>query len=146
MIRQDMVLALEGDRVAGFMAFLRDYTCEHIDRIPNLYASTSLVHPDFHGQKLMQRFYEAMIHTFPGRPIYTRTWHTNASHLRVLDKLGFRLLKHLENHRGRGSIRSTTSGSLTAAIRPRCCRYSCGFTAGLRLPTKVMASQWPSAT
>ena len=102
MIQQDMVLALEGDRVAGFMAFRRDYTCEYIQRTPNLYASTCLVHPDFRGQKLMQRFYEAMMAAFPGFPIYTRTWHTNVSHLRVLEKLGFRLLKHLENHRGPG--------------------------------------------
>lgn len=102
MVQQDMVLALEGDTVAGFMAFRRDYTCPYIQRTPNLYASTCLVHPDFRGQKLMQRFYEAMMAAFPGYPIYTRTWHTNASHLRVLDKLGFRLLQLLENHRGPG--------------------------------------------
>jgi len=102
MAQQDMVLALEGETVAGFMAFRRDHTCEHITRVPNLYASTCLIHPDFRGQKLMQRFYETMMAAFPGRPIYTRTWHTNYPHLRVLDKLGFRQLCCLENHRGQG--------------------------------------------
>jgi len=99
---QCFVLALDGRRMAGFMSFRRDYSCPHIPEGPNLYASTSVVHPDYRGQGLMKAFYRTMLETFPGRGVYTRTWHTNTPHLRVLEKLGFRLLATLENHRGPG--------------------------------------------
>ena len=101
---QPMVLALDGERLAGFMAFRYDHTCDQIgpETLPNMYASTSVVHPDYRGQKLMQRFYETMIAAHPQRGVYTRTWVGNLSHLRVLDKLSFRQLCCLKDHRGPG--------------------------------------------
>ena len=102
MKEQCFVLALEGDRVAGFMSFKKDYSCDHVPNVANLYASTSVVHPDFRGQGLMKKFYMAMMEGYPDRPIYTRTWHENVPHLRVLEKLGFRQIALLENHRGPG--------------------------------------------
>ena len=104
MASQPVVLALEDDRCLGFMAFKFDYTCEYIgeDTLPNLYASTCVVHPDARGRKLMEGFYREMIRLFPEADICTRTWHTNAPHLRVLEKLGFRELARLKDHRGPG--------------------------------------------
>lgn len=101
---QPMVLALDGSRVAGFMAFRYDYTCDQIgpECLPNMYASTSVVHPDYRGQGLMRRFYETMIKSDPERGIYTRTWAANASHLKVLSRLGFHELCRLKDHRGPG--------------------------------------------
>jgi hypothetical protein len=54
------------------------------------------------GKGLMKGFYQVMIDLFPNCSIYTRTWHTNISHLKVLDKLGFSLLIRLPDHRGPG--------------------------------------------
>jgi RimJ/RimL family protein N-acetyltransferase len=102
MKKQCFVLALEGDQVAGFMSFRQNYENSHIPAGPNLYASTCVVHPDFRGQGLMSGFYREMIHSFPTLPIYTRTWHTNYGHLKVLSRLGFSLLEQLENDRGPG--------------------------------------------
>lgn len=99
---QPVILALENGTVAGFMAFKFDHTCPEITRTPNLYASTSVVHPDHRGKGLMGGFYEEMIKRFPDRPIYTRTWSTNTSHLHVLAKLGFSQIACLKNHRGEG--------------------------------------------
>ena len=98
------VLALDGDRVAGFMTFRFDHICDQIgpETLPNLYASTCVVHPDYRGQGLMTKFYTAMMEHYPHRGIYTRTWHTNFGHLKVLDRLGFSQLCCLENHRGEG--------------------------------------------
>ena len=61
-----------------------------------------MVHPDARGKGLMKGFYQKMIELFPLCNIYTRTWHTNISHLKVLDKLGFSLLVQLPDHRGPG--------------------------------------------
>ena len=102
MSTQPVVVAVENDRCYGFMAFKKDYTCEYYEKLPNLYASTCVVHPDTRGQGLMGRFYQKMIDLFPECSVYTRTWHTNISHLKVLDKLGFTLLTRLPDHRGPG--------------------------------------------
>ena len=99
---QPVVVAVENGRCFGFMAFKRDYVCEYYQKLPNLYASTCVVHPDGRGKGLMQGFYQTMIDLFPQCNIYTRTWHTNVPHLKVLDRLGFSLLVRLPDHRGPG--------------------------------------------
>ncbi len=102
MKQQCFVLALEGDTLAGFMSFKIDHTGAHIPSGENLYASTAVVHPDFRGKGLMTAFYREMIRSFPQRPIYTRTWHENVGHLKVLSKLGFQCIDYLPNDRGEG--------------------------------------------
>lgn len=102
MATQPVVLALEGTQVLGFMAFKENYTCDQISELPNLYASTCVVHPLGRGKGLMTGFYREMIRQFPGRSIFTRTWSTNAAHFRVLEKLGFSEYTRLKNHRGEG--------------------------------------------
>lgn len=102
MKQQAFVLALDGKRVAGFMSFRFDHQCDYSPEGPNLYASTSVVHPDYRGQGLMKEFYRAMIREYPERAIFTRTWEENKPHLRVLEKLGFVMTARLENHRGNG--------------------------------------------
>lgn len=99
---QPVIIAKENGDVAGFMAFKFDHTCDEIKQIPNVYASTCVVSPNYRGKGVMQKFYEETIRLFPGRPICTRTWSTNASHLRVLSKLGFTQIACLKGHRGPG--------------------------------------------
>ncbi len=102
MKEQSFVLALKEDRLCGFMSFRINHKGAHIDEKENLYASTSVVHPDFRGQGLMTSFYKEMIKAYPKKPIYTRTWHENYGHLKVLGRLGFRQIEFLENDRGNG--------------------------------------------
>lgn len=102
MKQQAFVLALDGEKVAGFMSFRFDHRCDHSPTGPNLYASTSVVHPDYRGQGLMGGFYKTMIAGYPERTVFTRTWEENKAHLRVLDRLGFCRTARLENHRGPG--------------------------------------------
>ena len=97
-----VVLALDGDKVVGFMHFRFDHTCSHITQVPNAYACTSSVHPDGRGHGLMQKFYTAIIEAYPDRMVCTRTWHTNLGHLHILSKLGFAQTCCLENDRGPG--------------------------------------------
>ena len=102
MASQPVVLALENSAVLGFMSFKENYTCDQIQELPNLYASTCVVHPQGRGKGLMTGFYREMIRQFPGRSIYTRTWATNSAHLRVLEKLDFFECARLKDHRGKG--------------------------------------------
>ena len=102
MENQPVIVALEDGAVAGFMAFKFDHTCAEITRTPNVYASTCVVHPDHRGKGMMRKFYEEMIRLYPDRPVCTRTWTTNVSHLHVLNKLGFSQIACLKDHRGPG--------------------------------------------
>ena len=104
MASQPVIVAIEDGRCLGFMAFKLDHTCEQIteDMLPNFYASTCVVHPDTRGRGMMRLFYETMIDLYPERDLYTRTWHTNYAHLKVLDRLGFSLIARLPDHRGPG--------------------------------------------
>lgn len=104
MAAQPVIVAVEEGKCLGFMAFKLNHTCEYIgeESFPNMYASTCVVHPETRGRGLMRMFYETMIDLFPGRDLYTRTWHTNYPHLKVLDKLGFAEIVRLPNHRGPG--------------------------------------------
>ena len=102
MLAQPVVVAVEDGVCKGFMAFKRDFVCDYYKNTPNMYASTCVVHPDARGKGLMRRFYETIMDLFPSYSIYTRTWHTNVSHLKVLDRLGFSLLARLPEHRGPG--------------------------------------------
>ena len=102
MKKQSFVLAFEEGKVAGFMSFRENYENDHLPKGENLYASTCVVHPDFRGRGMMRGFYEAMIALYPDRDLYTRTWHTNYPHLKVLDRLGFAEIVRLPNHRGPG--------------------------------------------
>ena len=99
-----MVLAMDGERLAGFMAFRFDLTNELIgpETLPNIYATTSVVHPDYRGQGLMNKMYRTMIGGYPQRAVYTRTWSGNLSHLKVAQRLGFTQLCCLKDHRGPG--------------------------------------------
>lgn len=104
MASQPVIVAVENNRCMGFMAFKLNHTCKQIgpETFPNFYASTCVVHPDTRGRGLMRGFYETMIDLFPDRDGYTRTWHTNYAHLKVLDRLGFAEIARLPNHRGPG--------------------------------------------
>lgn len=102
MENQPVIIAMVDGAVAGFMAFKFDHTCDEIKRTPNVYASTCVVDPAHRGKGMMRKFYEKMIGLYPGRPICTRTWSTNVSHLHVLEKLGFSQIACLKDHRGPG--------------------------------------------
>ena len=101
---QAMVLAMDGDRLAGFMAFRFDLTNDLIgpETLPNIYATTSVVSPDYRGQGLMEKMYRTMIGGYPQRAVYARTWSGNLSHLKIAARLGFIHLKVLKDHRGPG--------------------------------------------
>lgn len=104
MAHQPVILAIEDGKCLGFMAFKENHTCTEITPyyLPNLYASTCVVHPSTRGKGLMKQFYREMIALAPNRFICTRTWHTNAAHLHILDNLDFECIARLKDHRGPG--------------------------------------------
>ena len=103
-IKYKFVLALSGEKIVGFMCCMPDHTVsvEGHESFVAEYVSTSIVTPECRGQGAMQRFYQSIIDSNPGKNVATRTWSGNDVHLHVLAKLGFELFATLKNDRGEG--------------------------------------------
>ena len=101
-IRQHAILVIDGGRVVAFMSFQKDYVCEHIstEYLPNLYITTVIVHPEYRHCGIARRMYERLMKHYPKRYIFTRTWSTNGSHIRILLEKGFHEHCVLYNDRG----------------------------------------------
>lgn len=77
--------------VIAFMSFKMDYVSEEIlpSFSPNIYITTVIVHPDFRNKGITNSFYRKLFSKFGNRNIFTRTWSTNDSHIRILSSLKF---------------------------------------------------------
>ncbi len=100
---QSAILAVEDDRVIGFMSFIVEHTLEiEGNRINTLYLSTIIVEKENRGKGISYGMYKFLIEKYKDKNIITRTWSTNTGHLKLLKKLGFKLLKCIEDDRGKG--------------------------------------------
>ena len=99
---QRFMAALEDGKVLGFVSYKEDYTCEAFDKTPNIYLSTLVVRPEGRGRGLTRAIYRRLFDAYARGYIFTRTWHTNDIHIRILGDFGFETLQVLENHRGPG--------------------------------------------
>ncbi len=105
MCDQKILAAFEGTTLLGFVSFREDYTSDVIgaDRLPNIYLSTLVSKPEARGRGMTVQMYEHLFcRCYQDRSIFTRTWSTNAAHIRILDKFGFRRLCTIPDDRGAG--------------------------------------------
>jgi len=105
MKKQQILGAFEEERLLGWISYRENYTCPEIgeDTLPNIYLSTLVSRPEARGRGLTRSLYDHLFHTLcPDRNVFTRTWSTNAIHIRILEKFGFRLLCRKVNDRGNG--------------------------------------------
>ncbi|MBQ8425251.1 MAG: GNAT family N-acetyltransferase [Clostridia bacterium] len=101
-LNQSMLVATFENYIIGFMSFKKNYTCEHISEefLPNLYVSTVIVNSNYRGKGITKLFYKKLNELFFDHHIFTRTWSTNAGHLKILNSLGFKNTVCLKNDRG----------------------------------------------
>ena len=105
LIQQMVVIAKVEDCIAGFLTFKHQY---HIDLLPEYapcnYITTIGVSPEYRNQGVGLSLYKFILTRLPAHLIspfwVTRTWSQNYSHLRLLNSLGFNLVKIIEHHRG----------------------------------------------
>lgn len=105
MIGESMLAAIEGNRLLGFVTFKRNLTCKYMapDTFPNLYICTLLLSPAARGMGLTAKMYAHLFDTlYPTHNLYTRTWSSNAAHIKILDRFGFAEIARIENDRGAG--------------------------------------------
>ena len=99
---QRFAVVCENGQVIAFVSWKEDYTCEYMEKLPNIYISTLIVRSQARGKGVTTALYEKLFAHYKDRYIFTRTWSTNFAHIRVLEKYGFSLLQTLPNHRGNG--------------------------------------------
>lgn len=102
---QDFLLAMEGEEVLGFLSFREDYAPEALrDCPPCAYVSTILIREEYRKKGITRWFYQELLsgkhHNC--RFVCTRTWSGNEGHLKILEKLGFDLVRDIPNDRGAG--------------------------------------------
>lgn len=94
----------EQSRIVGFLSYRPNTKLLGRNTPLSHYVSTIIVNPTFRGRQLAQRMYKELfaIATKAGQTVSTRTWSTNSSHISLLLKQDFRLVKTIPNDRGRG--------------------------------------------
>ena len=105
MCREQMLGALEGEELLGFVTFMENLESPYFgaDPAPNIYICTLLVKPEARGKHLTRTMYEHLFFDlFADRNLFTRTWSTNAAHIAILGKFGFSEIARIENDRGAG--------------------------------------------
>ena len=100
--QQKLLAATENDQLLGFVSFRENFTNQKISKLPNIYISTVLVSPEARGRGITGKMYETLFAEYKGVSVFTRTWSTNAAHIRILEKLQFETLCVLKNDRGQG--------------------------------------------
>ena len=103
MKEQKIILALEKDKVGGFLTYISEFKLEiGNETMISEYVSTIGVDPAYRKKGIAQSLYKKLIENSPGKRITTRTWSLNKSHLHILEEMGFELLVTIKNDRGRG--------------------------------------------
>lgn len=103
LFEQSFIVALENEKVVGFMSFRENYIPAEI-KVENMlwynfcYVSTIIVDREYRKHGLATQFYHELFKLFD--LITTRTWSINYGHLNILQKLDFKLVKRISNDRG----------------------------------------------
>ena len=100
MNRQPILAAFSENKIVGFVSFRED---NRDGENSSIYVSTLVVAKAARGQGLTRGMYDYLSSTaFPEHAFRTRTWSTNAAHIKILSRFGFHETKRLENDRGAG--------------------------------------------
>jgi ribosomal protein S18 acetylase RimI-like enzyme len=107
LLSQHFIIAHEDMKLLGFTSFRNNYECEELKNVgPSNYATTTCVSLDYRNKGVAQRLYKHLEDWIPLQlklPYITRrTWSTNLNQIHLFEKLGYKLLHQLDNHRGQG--------------------------------------------
>ena len=102
--KQRFLVACDGDKLLGFVSFKENFTNNEIKEadLPNIYISTLIVSPEARGMGITYKMYENLFDKFKNVNIFTRTWSTNISHIKILSKFNFETFKTLKDDRAEG--------------------------------------------
>lgn len=88
---QPAFVAKKDRHIVAFMSIKKNFVSEEIPKSysPNVYITTVIVSPTSRHEGIAYKLYQALFKKFKNRNIFTRTWSTNYSHIRILSSLKF---------------------------------------------------------
>src|SRR5690606_14567168 len=90
-------------RAVGFMSYRPQDVNADLGETVTAYVTTVIVEEEQRGRGITTAFYRALLARMgAGDTAATRTWSTNAGHIRILTKLGFTEAKRIAGGRGPG--------------------------------------------
>ena len=101
---------VQGKQVVGFLAFIPCFEHHYLaDYSPANYITTIIVDPTHRRKGLTRKMYQVMLNGLPQKLtmpyLATRTWtgkKANTAHINLLEKLYFKPVTVIEDHRGPG--------------------------------------------
>ncbi len=103
MLKESVLAIFEGDALCGFVSFAENLKNEIITETPNIYIGTAVIAATLRGKGALTKAYDHLFNDiFRDRNIFTRTWSTNAAHIKVLSKFSFDEIKRIKDDRGEG--------------------------------------------
>ena len=99
--KEQFIFIINNGKIEGFMSFIKDYEM-HVDEGIFVcdYITTIIIDSKNRNKGYTKKMYDVILNERKGRNIGTRTWSTNHSHLHILDKLGFKLVRTDKDDRG----------------------------------------------
>ncbi len=102
LLNQSFLLYEKDGHIKGFISFIDDYSSDIAEGSACVYISTVVVIPSERQKGITQKMYGYLFKGRKGASILTRTWSENGSHIHILKKLGFNLVKRIPDDRGEG--------------------------------------------
>ena len=102
LLGQSFLLYMENGHIKGFISFIDGYSSDLTECPVCIYISTIIVIPSERQKGITQKMYSHLFNARKNIPVLIRTWSENRSHIHILQKLGFNLLKRIPNDRGEG--------------------------------------------
>ena len=105
MLTQNILAIFHEGSLIGYVSYIDNYVSDVIgpDTHPNIYLSTLVLRPESRGMGATKQAYTHLfLELYPDRNVFTRTWSSNAAHIKILSGFRFAELKRLPNDRGEG--------------------------------------------
>ena len=100
--KEQFIFIINDGKIEGFMSFIKDYELHLDDEIIICdYITTIIIDSKNRNKGYTKKMYDVILNERKDRNIGTRTWSTNHSHLHILDKLGFKLVRTDKDDRGK---------------------------------------------
>lgn len=104
--QQKTLLILRREKVVGFLSYKENYVVPELGRTAGAYVSTLIVNRRARGRGASEFAYSALMDRVRKtstlrKTVVTRTWSTNGSHITILERIGFRLLRVIRAGRGK---------------------------------------------
>lgn len=108
LLNQRFILSVnDHDEILGFRSFKHKHILPDLKEIGEVnYFTTLCVKKGYHGMGIGTAIHDYTLNNLPSHyyhlPFASRTWSTNEASKKLLLSHGFKIVKRLENHRGKG--------------------------------------------